>query len=671
MIYGGDYNPEQWPENIWLEDMHILKDAHINSATINVFSWAILQPSENEYDFRMLDKIVSLLTQNNYRIVMGTSTAALPAWMSQRYPDVNRTDFYGLVHKFGHRHNFCPNSPSFRKYEIRLVKQLAERYGQLDSLVCWHISNEYSGECYCENCAKAFRVWLKDKYSTIEAVNQAWNTNLWSHKYYSFEEIIPPNFIGDGIPNEKASFPGLSLDYSRFNSDSILNTFKEEKKAIRLYDAKTPVTTNLMGAYKPLDYFKFAKEMDIISWDSYPTNDTPNSSASMMHDLMRGLKNGQPFMMMEQTPSQQNWQPFNALKLPGQMRNMSYNAIAHGADTVQFFQLRKSIGGAEKFHGAVIDHVGTEEPRVFKEVQQLGNELQKIGTTLLDGITPAKVALLFDWENYWALEYAIGPNLEIKYVDQIQRYYDELYTRNIPIDFVSKESALDSYSIVIAPCLYLLDDKLASKIEAFTESGGIFVTTTMSGLVDSNDNIHLGGYPGPLKKVTGVWVEEFDAMPFTRKIPLHFVANTNGKETGTLLCDIIHPKSADVVAEYGSGVFYEGLPAITRNHFGNGTSFYIGTVLNKQGMKTIFDEILNTAGIKSTYTPEAVSVTLRVNTNGTYIFIINHSNENKHFDLDISGNDILTMTTIQGQIDLAPFGVSIIKSDIAHPLLFS
>lgn len=504
MLFGGDYNPEQWPEEVWVEDMRILNLAKINSATINVFSWAQLQPDEMTYDFSTLDKIVTMLTEHNYQIVLATSTAALPAWMSRRYPDVNRTDFEGRPHKFGHRHNACPNSPTFRKYSKKLAGKLAERYGGLENVVCWHISNEYGGECYCENCAKEFQVWLKKKYHTIEALNRAWNMTFWGHTLSSWEDVVVPNALGDAIGQEKTAFAGISIDYRRFMSDSLLRNFTDEKRAIRFYDPETPITTNLMGTYKGLDYFKWAKEMDIVSWDNYPSYDTPVSMTAMCHDLMRGLKDGQSFMLMEQTPSQQNWQPYNSLKRPGQMKNMSYQAVAHGADTVQFFQLRRSVGACEKFHGAVIEHVGHEHTRVFRETAELGRELEKLGDKLLDAMTPAKVGIIFDWANYWALEYTSGPTIELRYVEQIHHYYQELFARNIDVDMISLNSSFEKYDLVIAPCLYMINQEQVQKIDAYVTKGGKFVTTMMSGLVDETDNVHLGGYPGPLKETLGI-----------------------------------------------------------------------------------------------------------------------------------------------------------------------
>jgi Beta-galactosidase len=658
MLFGGDYNPEQWPEDIWLEDMRILNLADINSATINVFSWDKLQPSENEYNFEQLDKIVELLTKNNYEIVLGTSTAALPAWMSHRYPDVNRTDYEGRAHKFGHRHNACPTSPTFRKYGKRLVSKLAERYGQLSNLTCWHISNEYGGECYCENCAKGFRVWLKERYQTLDNLNKAWNMAFWSHTIYSWEEIVVPNALGDGLDNQKSAFAGISLDYRRFMSDAILQNFIDEKEAIRQYDIETPVTTNLMGAYKPLDYFKFAKEMDIVSWDSYPSYDTPVSYSAMMHDLMRGLKDGQPFMLMEQTPSQQNWQPYNSLKRPGQMRNMSYQAVAHGADTIQFFQLRKSVGACEKFHGAVIDHVGSEHTRVFKEVAALGKELSQLEDTLIGAKAPSKVGILFDWPNYWGLEYAVGPSTELRYVEQIHHYYQELYHRNVSIDMVGLESDFSKYDLLIAPCFYMVTKEQSEKVETFVKNGGTFVTTMMSGLVNESDNVHLGGYPGPLKDVLGIWVEEFDALPPEME---HQVVFESGEVTSCkMLCDIIHPRGAEVVANYGKGEFYEGTPSITKNTFGKGQAYYVGTMLSAKGMTTLFDQILSSLSIEAFVLPEGVEVSTRVKDNRVFKFVLNHKNEKVTIKLPFKGKDLLTGDYFDAG-ELPPFDVKILE----------
>lgn len=492
---------------------------------------------------------------------MATSTGALPAWMVHRYPEVARTDFEGRHHKFGHRHNACPNSPVFQKYAKRLAEKLAERYGDNKNIVCWHISNEYGGECYCENCAKAFRVWLKDKYKTLDEVNKAWNMEFWGHTIYDWDEIVPPNDLGDGMPwGSGTAFAGMSLDYMRFNSDGMLNNYKMERDAIRKYDKETPITTNLMGTYKGLDYFKWAKEMDIVSWDNYPSYNTPWSHVAMTHDLMRGLKDA-PFMLMEQTPSQQNWQPYNSLKKPGQMRAQSYQTVAHGADTIQFFQLRRSVGGCEKFHGAVIAHAGTADTRVFREVTQLGKELEKIGSRVMGSENHAKVGIIFDWENYWALEYTSGPNRDLRYVDQIEQMYNYFYNKNIAVDMIPIDADFSKYDLVAAPVLYMVKDGVAESLEAYVQAGGTLITTYMSGIVGQSDNVHLGGYPGPLRKMAGVWVEEIDALAPEQRNKIRFADGT--EEECRLVCDLMHLEGAEEIAQYESD-FYAGMTAVAK-----------------------------------------------------------------------------------------------------------
>lgn len=663
MLYGGDYNPEQWPRDIWDEDMRIFKKASINTATINVFSWAKLQPSENEYDFSELDDIIDMLTKEEYTIILGTSTAALPAWMSRQYPDVNRVDFEGRKHRHGHRHNHCPNSPSFQGFAKKLVNKLAERYGDHPNVKVWHISNEYSGECYCDNCAKAFRVWVKDKYQTVDAVNEAWNMNFWGHTLYSFDDITPPNYLGDGISDTAAAFAGLSIDYRRFNSDSLLNNFKLEKQEIRRFDKETPVTTNLMGAYKSLDYFKWAKEMDFVSWDSYPSHQTPLSHTAMNHDLMRGLKDGQSFMLMEQTPSQQNWQPYNALKRPGKMRAQSYQTIAHGGDTIQFFQLRRSKGATEKFHGAVIEHVGHENTRVFREVAELGKELEQLGDALIGAETPAKVGILFDWDNYWALEYTSGPTVDLRYVEQIQNYYDACYNQQVPVDMIHMDTDFEKYDVILAPVLYMVKEGISEKIEQYVKNGGAFVTTFMSGIVDQSDNVHLGGYPGPLRDVLGIWVEEIDALaPEQRNQVVMKKGQFNQEKYDCrMVCDLLHTEGAEVIAEYGTD-FYKGMPTITKNNFGAGEAWYIGTGPEQKLLDELIGKLLKSKGIQGfEYLPAGVEIASRKKAENEFYFLMNHTEESQTVETPFEGyKDLLTGDQVTRNIELKPFDVKIL-----------
>lgn len=441
VLYGGDYNPEQWLEEIWEEDMRLFKLAGIDEVTLNVFSWAALQPSEDTYNFEKLDKIMDLVEANGLKVFLATSTAAHPAWMAKRHPDILRTEFSGMKRKFGSRHNSCQNSPTYQKYSVLLAKKLAERYGERECVIGWHICNEYGGECYCENCEKQFRVWLKEKYGAIEEVNKAWDTSFWGHTFYDWDEIVLPNMLSEHFEPDRTTFQGISLDYRRFNSEGMLKCYQAEAAAIRSVVPDAKITTNLMGFYKPLDYQMWAKSMDFISWDNYPANEDPYSRIAMNHDLMRGIKGGQPFVLMEQTPSVTNWLAYNALKRPGVMRLWSYQAMAHGADAVLFFQMRRSIGACEKYHGAVIDHVGTENTRVFREISQLGKELQQLGDKTLGARSRAKAAILVDWDNWWAIEYSAGPSRDLKYLDEVFLYYRALEEQNYAVDIIGVEES--------------------------------------------------------------------------------------------------------------------------------------------------------------------------------------------------------------------------------------
>lgn len=661
ILYGGDYNPNQWEKEIWKEDMRIFKDARINSATINVFSWAKIQPAENEYNFSELDEVVDMLSKENYDIVLATSTGALPAWMFKKYPEVARTDYEGRHHKFGQRHNACPNSTVYQKYASALVEKLAERYANNPHVTCWHINNEYGGECYCENCEKAFRVWLKDKYKTIEALNKAWNLEFWGHTVYEWDEIVAPNALGDGMEDGiNTAFAGLSVDYRRFNSDGLLNNYKMERDIIRRYNKDTVITTNLMGTYKGLDYFKWAKEMDVVSWDNYPSYDTPWSLIAMKHDLMRGLKD-EPFMLMEQTPSQQNWQSYNSLKRPGQMRAQSYQTVAHGADTIQFFQLRRSVGGCEKFHGAVIAHVGTENTRVFREVKQLGEELERLGEYTLGSRNTADVGIVFDWDNYWALEYTSGPNVDLMYEDQIHQYYRYFYDKNISVNMIPFDANFSQYKVIVAPVLYMVKAGMKEALESFVRNGGVLVTTYMSGIVNQSDNVYLGGYPGPLKDMAGVWVEEIDALAPEQSNKVVFEDGTVSK--CRIVCDLMHLETAECLASYGED-FYEGMPAVTRNVFGKGITYYIGTDMDAEGIDQVMEKAVADAGV-SPVIPEntELEVTRRSTEDSDYYFVMNFKDKELSVPSSLTGKtDLLTGETVNSGMVMKKFDVKIVRS---------
>lgn len=661
MSYGGDYNPEQWDEATWAEDMRLFKLAHIDTVTLNVFSWATLQPSEDEYDFSKLDKIMAMVKANGLKVVLATSTAAHPAWMAKRYPEILRTEFNGMRRKFGGRHNSCPNSPVYRKYSVRLADKLAERYKDYDNIIAWHISNEYSGECYCDLCEKAFQGWLKDKYKTIEELNRAWDTSFWSHTFYDWDEVVLPNMLSEHFGYEYTMFQGITIDYRRFSSDSMLECYKLEYDAVKKHTPDIPVTTNLMEFYKLLDYQKWAKYMDFVSWDSYPDTKATPAAMALNHELMRGLKQGKPFVLMEQTPSVTNWQPYNALKRPGVMRLWSYQAVAHGADAVMFFQMRRSIGACEKYHGAVIDHAGHENTRVFRELAALGAELDKIGDKTLGTREKAECAIVFDWDNWWGIEYSAGPSRIMRYRDEVQNYYNAFHEYNIPVDIISVEDDLSQYKIVCTPILYMVKSGVDERLRQLVKNGGTLVTTFVSGYVDEHDLVTVGGYPGKLRDILGIWVEECDALPEGKKNSFVW---EDVKYDADLICDLLHTEGAEALAVYEED-FYKGMPVITRNSFGQGKAYYVATRSTSEFYKRFVELVCKEQGVKGVLeTSEGLEATARYSEDKKYLFMLNHAEDTKSFIADADYYDILKEVSVKAgeEVEVAAKDVRILES---------
>lgn len=663
ILYGGDYNPEQWPEETWEEDMRLLKKAGVNIVTLNVFSWAAVQPDEETYDFGRLDRIMDLAEKNGLLVCMATGTGAHPAWMAHRYPEILRTDFGGRKRKFGGRHNSCPNSPVYRFYAGKLAGKLAERYKDRNSIVSWHISNEFGGECYCENCERAFRGWLKERYRSLEALNRAWYTSFWGHTFYDWEEIVLPDTRSEHMDEKRTMFQGITLDYKRFLSDSLLSAYRLEYEAVRAVIPDAQITTNLMGFYPGLDYQKWAECMDFIAVDSYPSNEDSYAEIAMAHDLMRGLKQGKPFSLMEQTPSVTNWLPYNALKRPGVMRLWSYEAVAHGADTVMFFQMKRSLGGCEKHHGAFIDHAGTEHTRVYREAEALGAELASLGDQLLGGRTPAKIGMIFDWDNWWALMHSAGPSCELNYLEEWKRYYRALREKNYEVDIVSVKDDFAGYRVLLAPVWYMVKDEDDAAVRRFVADGGIFVTGFFSGIVQENDLAVPGGYPGKLRDILGIWVEECDALPQGAENSFLY---RGVRYPARILCDLLHPEGACQVDEVGyESDFYRGCPVLTRNCFGEGKAYYVASSSSEDFYRRFLEDICREAGVEPVLvTPPGVEAASRVNERGTWVFLLNHTEQPQEVFLPWKGADVPTgHEIIEGKVILQPHDVRILKID--------
>lgn len=653
IYYGGDYNPDQWDDETIEEDMRLFRKAGINLLTLPVFSWAKLEPEEGVYRFGWLDRMIDKIWENGISVCLATPTTAQPAWLSARYPEVLPVDIAGRKRTHGMRVFFCVNSLKYRERAAAMAEEMAKRYAHHPALAMWHVSNEYGTYCYCENCQAKFRLWLKRRYGTLEELNKRWHTAFWGRTLTDFEEVTLPTELNDDYRFQ----PSIQLDYMRFVTDSTAECFLNEYRVLKRYNPHIPVQTNMSGYIKKLDQFVMTKNLDIVGWDNYPWPDDPPYFVAMKHDIMRGLKGGASFILTEQSPNQQNWQPYNLLKRPGEVRRLSYQALAHGADTCLFFQMRQSIAGQEKFHGAIISHAGREDTRVFRESARLGKELAKLGDVFLEGRTPAKAGLLFDWNNWWALELASGPSRDMDYLKTVSLYYETLYCRNIPVDILPYDAELEGYELILAPMLYMMKGDVARRLQEFVKKGGTLVTTVMSGLTDENDRCIFGAYPGPLKEMLGIWVEETDALRPWEKNTMKIVREGEFEKEEYacgFLCDLIHPEGkARVIAAYGED-FYKGMACVTENDYGEGKAYYIGTQPEQDFLEELLGKICAEKNLSGLYSAETgVEITLRVTDQASVVFAINHNRESAVIDFGREKlADLLNDRTLTGIVTM-------------------
>ena len=667
MMHGADYNPDQWPQDIWPEDMRLMKLAHCNTVSVDIFAWVKSEPAEGQFEFGWLDKVMDMLAENGVYAIMATPSGARPAWLSQKYPEVLRVGPDRRRNLHGKRHNHCWTSPVYREKTRIINTKMAERYKDHPALVLWHLSNEYGGECHCDLCQQAFREWLQDKYGTLDALNQAWWTAFWSHTYTDWSQIESPSPIGEDAVH------GQNLDWMRFTTHQAIDFMRNEIAPLREITPHIPLTTNFMRDYKPLNYWRFAPEIDVISWDSYPywhlgPDWEEAARIAFNHDIFRSMRGGQPFMLMESTPSITNWHAIAKLKRPGMHLLSSLQAVAHGSDTVQYFQWRKSRGSSEKFHGAVVGHSGHENTRVFRDVAEVGATLEKLDGVVGTTVKP-EAAVIFDWENWWAVEDAQGPrNPDKGYLETCQRHHQALWRMGVPVDVIDMEQALDGYKLVIAPMLYMVRPGVAERIEAFVNAGGTFVATYWSGIVDETDLCFLGGFPGPLRAVLGIWDEEIDALAESDS---NSVVPAPGNPLGLSkpytarqLCGLIHAETASVLATYQSD-FYAGRPAITVNAFGDGEAYYLAFRTGADALLDFYSHLaarLSLQKVLDTDLPEGVNVQMRTDGERDFVFIMNFAPEHRAVTLDDAAyTDTLTGEAVSGAIALDGCGLRILE----------
>lgn len=666
LLHGGDYNPEQWLDrpDILAEDIRLMKDAGVNTVTLGVFSWSMYEPVEGEYHFEWMKEIIDNLYQNGIYTVMATPSGARPAWLDEKYPEAMRTTMKRVKNLHGQRHNHCITSPKYRELVHKMDVKLAEEFGSHPGVILWHISNELGGECACELCAEKFRGWLREKYhNDIEELNKAWWTTFWSHRFNDFSQIEPPAAHGE------KSIHGLNLDWKRFTTWNTRDFMEAEIQVFREMTPDIPVTTNFMHLYSALDYNRLAKPLDVVSWDSYPRYGNPDRSLydisvenAFDHVTMRSFKKDRPFMMMESVPSLVNWHEYNKPKKPGVHRVTAMQAIACGSDTVQYFQWRKGRGSYEQYHGAVIDHLGRSDTRVFRDVAELGRllaSLKEVSGTLVK----AKAAILFDWDNRWAIDDAAAfSDKTKKYEETCTQLFGIFLKNGVEADLISSEESFDGYRVLVAPMLYLLKPGVAARMKTFVEKGGQLLATYITGYVDETTLCYLGGFPGDgLTELFGLYTEEIDTL---------FPKEKNGaaftEESGILgtygikdYCEIVKLQGAQTLACYTDD-FYAGTPVVTVNAAGKGKAYYAAARIENAGMEALLRKLWQEAGIESKALPLDVEYHRREGETYAYDFYLNYSKEPRTVTVE-AGTDLVSGQEVAGEIVMEPLGVMVCR----------
>ena len=664
LLHGGDYNPDQWLDrpDILEEDIKMMKKAGVNTATVGVFSWSALEPQEGNFQFGWLHDIMDKLYENGIYTVLATPTGARPAWMDEKYPSVLRVEKDGRRNHHSGRHNHCMSSLEYRALVEKMDTKLAQEFGNHPGLILWHISNELGGECYCDSCKKRFQEYLREKYhNNIEELNKQWWTSFWSRRFDSFEQIEPP------YDNGEHSILGLNLDWKRFNSWNMKDYLAFERRVLKKYTPQVPATANFMKLFEQLDYVDLAKEIDIISWDGYPSwnNDyeTPVDTASELsfdHAVMRSLKKDKPFMLMESTPSLVNWHSVNKLKRPGILRASSIQTIGCGSDTVQYFQWRKGRGAAEQFHGAVVDHLGRDDTRVFKEVSEVGELLKKLAPVTGSRVA-SKAAVLFDWSNRWAIKDMQGMAHDTKkYEKEVRKFYNIHLKKGINADIVFPLEDLSSYSLVVLPMYYAVSKEAGAWLKEYVKNGGTVVATYLTAYVNENTLAYLGGFPGAgLGEVFGLYAEELDTLYPTDSNAV--LMKDGNKAIVKDYCELIKLTGAEVLGTYESD-FYAGMPAVTVHSYGNGKAYYIGTRMEEEDLIKFFTQIWSECGIKEKELPEGVEYLTRTAEDGsTFDFYVNYNAMPVTVQLSKDGTNLLNGEAVSGKVEILPFNAVVVK----------
>jgi beta-galactosidase len=672
ILHGGDYNPDQWqryPE-LLADDERLIAHAGLNVVTLGVFAWSSYERREGELDFGWLDRSMDAMARIGCNVILATPSGAKPVWMSEKYPEIRRVTKDGLREPHAGRHNHCWSSPVYRE-KVRIINTaLAQRYAGHPALCLWHVSNEYSGKCYCELCRREFQRFLRDKYTSIEALNDAWWSDFWSYGYGDFSEVDPRGQIPEG----------LVLDHHRFANRQLIDFMRWEMQPLRELSPGIPCTTNFMGTFGPNDYSSIAEHVDVVCDDQYPGYDAADpelwqhaAAVSFKDDLYRAMKPDHAWLLMESTPDVQNWRQPMRLKRPGLHRLEMLQALAHGAEGTCYFQLRKGRGGSEKYHGAVIDHAGHAETRVFRSIVEVSRDYDKL-TPLLGSRVRAEVAFVYDWPARWAFELSSGPMSKNNAYDRVcHAHYRPFWSRGVSVDVISADRDFSGYRVLVTPQLFALDADVAARIAAFVESGGVWVATHYTAYCDPHNRCYLGGLPGAaLRRVLGLWNEEVDSLPegMRRRVtpaagskPAFALPEEMHAES---VCEIVHLEGAEALAVYAED-FYAGHAALSVKRFGQGQAFYHAARLGDAALGAFYGGLIAQLGLSRALAaelPPAVTAQRRWSDEHEYVFLLSFAAEPRHVSFgEARYQSMLDGTSTAGTLTLAPFGAAVLRRE--------
>ncbi|WP_435138049.1 beta-galactosidase [Actinacidiphila sp. bgisy144] len=655
LAFGGDYNPEQWPPEVWPQDVALMREAGVTLVTVGVFSWSALEPREGRYEFGWLDRVLDLLHGAGIGVDLATPTASPPPWLLRAHPGILPVRADGTRLGAGGRLGWCPSNPDWRRHSLRIVRALGERYGDHPAVRLWHVGNEYGNGnrmCHCADSAAHFRRWLAARYPSLDALNDAWGTAFWGHHYADFEEIDPPRDAG--MPGN----PGLVLDFGRFSSDALLAQYDAERQVLAELSPDRPATTNFMVGAGPhvVDHSRWAPRLDVVATDHYTTAADPErvQELAFSADRTRGLSPGRPWLLMEHAAGAVSWQPRNLAKEPGELALNSLAHVARGSDGALFFQWRQSVAGSEQYHSAMLPHAGTRT-RVWREVRELGGLLRRIGEVAGSTVPPAQVALLVDDESAWAWEAGPKPHQDLRLEQVARRYHRALWRRNVPVDVVAPGAAWEGARVLLVPGLYLTADSTARRVEAFARAGGRVVVTYLSGVVDGANRVRTGGYPGAFRELLGVWVEEFHPLLDEDRGTLD-----NGWAYGRW-SEHLHADDAEVVAAYTAGAL-AGRPAVTRRTVGRGEVWYVSADLDAEPVAALLEQVLTGSGVRPVAdAPDGVEAVRRVSAAGSYLFLLNHGRSEAR--VPAAGRELVGGREVTGEVVVAARSVAVVREE--------